>query len=81
MLLLGEELEESDDEIEELDDDTARYMSFTDQASGGENYAGLFKNEDFDFYDGYEDQVDDLPEARHDFCDQFDIRLRSQLTK
>ncbi|GJW18985.1 hypothetical protein Tco_0026421 [Tanacetum coccineum] len=78
---VGEELEESDDEIKELDDDTARYMSFTDQASGGENDAGLFKNEYFDFYDGYEDQVDDLPEAQHAFCDQFDIRLRSQLTK
>ncbi|GKE27697.1 hypothetical protein Tco_1443081, partial [Tanacetum coccineum] len=77
----GEELEGSDDEIEELDDDTTRYISFTDQASGGANDAGLFKNEDFDFYDGYEDQVDDLPEVQHAFCDQFDIRLRSRFTK
>ncbi|GJW18982.1 hypothetical protein Tco_0026418 [Tanacetum coccineum] len=52
---VGEELEGSDDEIEELDDDTARYMSFIDQASEGANDAGLFKNEDFDLYDGYKD--------------------------
>ncbi|GJW19323.1 hypothetical protein Tco_0026759 [Tanacetum coccineum] len=52
---VGEELEASDDEIEELDDDTARYMSFIDQASEGANDAGLFKNEDFDLYDGYKD--------------------------
>ncbi|GKE04088.1 hypothetical protein Tco_1396106, partial [Tanacetum coccineum] len=77
----GEQLEESDDEIEELDDDTARYMSFTNRAGGGANDAGLLEDEDFDCYDGYEDQVYDLPEAQQAFCDQFDIRLRSRVRK
>ncbi|GJU84381.1 hypothetical protein Tco_1291927 [Tanacetum coccineum] len=55
--LAGGQLEDSDDEIEELDDDTTRYMSFTDRAGGGENDAGLVEDEVFDCYDGYEDQV------------------------
>ncbi|GKB88443.1 hypothetical protein Tco_0960715 [Tanacetum coccineum] len=54
---VGGQLEDSDDEIEELDDDTTRYMSFTDRAGGGENDAGLVEDEVFDCYDGYEDQV------------------------
>nr|GEX15570.1 hypothetical protein [Tanacetum cinerariifolium] len=49
---VGEQLEESDDKLEELDDDIARYMSFTNRADEGANDAGLLEDEDFECYDG-----------------------------
>ncbi|GJW93532.1 hypothetical protein Tco_0173204 [Tanacetum coccineum] len=48
---LGEQLEKSDDGIEELNDDIARCMSFFNRAGGGENDADLLDYEDFDCYD------------------------------
>nr|GEU87889.1 reverse transcriptase domain-containing protein [Tanacetum cinerariifolium] len=59
----------------ELDNDTARYMSFTNKAGRGANYVGPLEDEDFDCNDRHEDQFYDLPEAQQAFCDQFDIRL------
>ncbi|GJS97896.1 zinc knuckle CX2CX4HX4C containing protein [Tanacetum coccineum] len=53
----GEHLGTSrNDEIEELDDDTARYMSFMKRAGGGANDACLLKDENFDCYERYEDR-------------------------
>ncbi|GJX05394.1 hypothetical protein Tco_0191310 [Tanacetum coccineum] len=51
----GKQLEESDDEIEKFDDDTARYISFTNQAGRGANDAVVLEDENFDCYDGYEE--------------------------
>ena len=66
---VGDQFEESDDdEVELPDDETSRYMSST----GG----GGFLEDDIDCFDGYEDQVFDLPKQMQDFCDQFDINLR-----
>ncbi|GJV21349.1 probable indole-3-pyruvate monooxygenase YUCCA10 [Tanacetum coccineum] len=62
-LVLEGQLEDSDDEIEDLDDDTARYMFFTNRVGGGANDACQLEDEDSDCYDGYEDQVFDLPKA------------------
>ncbi|GJX78746.1 hypothetical protein Tco_0326895 [Tanacetum coccineum] len=61
-----------------LVDDNGNPVEKENRAGGGANDAGLLEDEYFDFYDRYEDQVYDSPEAQQAFCDQFDIRLHSR---
>nr|GEW45196.1 hypothetical protein [Tanacetum cinerariifolium] len=56
-------------------------MSSICMLSGGANDADLLEDEDFDRYDGFEDDVYDLPKAQKAFCDLFYISFRSWVRK
>ena len=63
-----------EDEVFEPDDDMAGYMS----SSGG---VQQLEYDDFDFSNGYKAQVYDLLGQIDAFCDQFDIRIKSFVSK
>ncbi|GKD50222.1 hypothetical protein Tco_1279198, partial [Tanacetum coccineum] len=56
----GEHVEQSDSEVEDVLDDTTRFMTCVlNRADGGANDSSLHKDEDCDFYDGYENDAYD----------------------
>ncbi|GJR94830.1 hypothetical protein Tco_0267004 [Tanacetum coccineum] len=74
---IGEQLKESNSEVEDVHDDTTRFLaSLSNQVGGGENDASLLKDEDYKFFDGYEnDAYDRQTKNQLAFCDAYDIRL------
>ena len=70
----GELGDSDEDEVFEPNDDMSRYMS---SFGGGQQQAA----DDFDFSDGYEAQVYDLPGQMDAFCDQFGILLKIHVRK
>ncbi|GKA37373.1 hypothetical protein Tco_0723938 [Tanacetum coccineum] len=55
---MGEQVEESDSELEDVHDDTFRFLtSLSNRAGGCTNDASLLEDEDDDIYDGYENDA------------------------
>ncbi|GJV07007.1 hypothetical protein Tco_1344663 [Tanacetum coccineum] len=69
---LDEELDE--DEVFLQENNMSSYISST---GGG----FTMEDDDLDCYDGYEAQIYDLLEQKHNFCDQYDIRLKGRIRK
>nr|GEZ79625.1 zinc knuckle CX2CX4HX4C [Tanacetum cinerariifolium] len=57
---MGDQGEDLEDEVEDIDDDTTRFMSLMIELIGEANDAGIREDEEFDVYDGYDDQAFDL---------------------
>ncbi|PWA68115.1 rossmann-like alpha/beta/alpha sandwich fold protein [Artemisia annua] len=68
----GELGKSDEDEVFEPNNDMSRYMS---SSGGGQQ----LEADDFDFSDGYEAHVYDLPGQLDAFFDQFDIRLKNRV--
>ncbi|GJX77026.1 putative reverse transcriptase domain-containing protein [Tanacetum coccineum] len=61
----------------DVHDETTRFMaSSSNRAGGGVNDASLLEDEDYDTYDGYENDDFELTKEELAFCDVFDITLR-----
>ncbi|GJV87959.1 hypothetical protein Tco_1531897 [Tanacetum coccineum] len=69
---IKDELDE--DEVFFPENDMSKYIAST---AGG----FTMEDDDLDCYDRYEAQINDLPEQMQNFCDQFDIRLKSHVRK
>nr|GEY06966.1 hypothetical protein [Tanacetum cinerariifolium] len=58
-------VEESDSEVEDIDEDTNQFMaSILKRSGGGANDASLLKDEDYSIYDGYENDSYDLSQEQ-----------------
>ncbi|GJS59653.1 hypothetical protein Tco_0654437 [Tanacetum coccineum] len=70
-------------EVEDVHDDTAPFLaSLSNQVGGGANDASLLEEEDYDIYDGYQnDPNDGLTKDQLAICDAYDIRLQGRVRK
>ncbi|GKD23314.1 hypothetical protein Tco_1225017 [Tanacetum coccineum] len=60
----------------------AQFMaSLSNRSGGGANDASLLEDEDYDIYDGLENDDYDISEEQLTFCDAFDITLRGRVRK
>ncbi|GJX38543.1 hypothetical protein Tco_0251846 [Tanacetum coccineum] len=75
---MEEHLEESDSEVKDSNGDTDRFMSLSNRAGGGANDASLLEDEDYDIYEGYENDAYDLSDEQLTFYNSFDIRSEKQ---
>ncbi|GJZ25967.1 hypothetical protein Tco_0570220 [Tanacetum coccineum] len=53
--------------------------SLSNRSGGGANDASLLEDEDYDIYDGLENDDYDISEEQLTFCDAFDITLRGRV--
>nr|GEZ49679.1 hypothetical protein [Tanacetum cinerariifolium] len=73
--------EEPNSKVEDVHDDTARFLtSLSNRAGEGANDASLLEDDDYDIYDGYDnDAYDGLTEDQLALCDAYDILLRGRV--
>ncbi|GJW29033.1 hypothetical protein Tco_0045908 [Tanacetum coccineum] len=74
---MEEHLEESDSEVKDSNGDTDRFMSLSNRAGGDANDASLLEDEDYDIYEGYENDAYDLSDEQLTFYNSFDILVMS----
>ncbi|GKC76394.1 hypothetical protein Tco_1127168 [Tanacetum coccineum] len=72
---MEEHLEESNSEVNDSDGDTDRFMSLSNRAGGDANDASLLEDEDYDIYEGYQNDAYDISDEQLTFYNSFDIRL------
>ncbi|GJX68548.1 hypothetical protein Tco_0304275 [Tanacetum coccineum] len=75
---MEEHLEESNSEVNDSDGDTDRFMSLSNRAGGDANDASLLEDEDYDIYEGYQNDAYDLSDEQLTFYNSFDIRSEKQ---
>ena len=60
----------------------ARFMAFVSKQAGGTaNDTSLLEDEDYDVYDGYENEAFGLTKQQLTFCNALDITLRGQVKR